>query len=137
MFTSCQPAISEPEAEPVIMSPTASRLMCIQSCFDRYHEALNSKAERNHLTQAEDRVMGIIRHAWASDWLTVMEYELNHGEWGIDKLIDLITIRVLKARAVGDDGYDVALIIAYSEIRNETQAQIVQQIHESIFLSID
>jgi len=90
-------------------------------------------AESAGAEEAADRVMGIIRYDFVTDWLKALERQSVRGNSGIEHLLTLIGSRVAAARAAGDDGYDTALARAADSHRlNKTEAQILQWIHERI-----
>ena len=129
-LTACQAVLPPQE-----MAGTVSRVDSILRDFDRYHEAIFTDAEPIVVEEMADRVMGIFRNAFVTDWLEAMQAEhVRSGGWGVgaDYLITLIGSRVAAARNADDDRYEAALAEADSLNLNETQAEILQRIHASI-----
>lgn len=129
-FSACQTSRNEPEEQ--MIAGTILRIDSIMSDFDRYHEAIFADADTEVVEEAAQRVMSIIRHAWAEDWLEAMQIELESGEWGIESLLILVGSRVAEARSEGDDRFEEELTRADALSLNEVQAQILQRIHASI-----
>jgi len=129
-LTACQAVLPPQE-----MAGTVLRVDSILRDFDRYHEAIFTDAACVVVEEMADRVMGIFRNAFATDWLEAMQTEhVRSGGRGVgaDYLIALIGSRVAAARNAGDDRYEAALAEADSLNLNETQAEILQRIYASI-----